>query len=417
MRLWAMLVGIVTALAAALAVSDAAVLRHEGPSITGAAVPELQAVDDFMVAFLRAHQVPGAAVAIAKGGRLVYVRGFGLADVERKLPVQPDSLFRIASISKVFTAAAVGRLVADGKLAFTDKVFDLLKLKPPARSQPSASGARGERGEEDMDRRWRDITVDHLLNHKGGWDRDKSGDPMMRPINIARALGVPAPARQEQTIAYMLRQPLDFDPGSRAAYSNFGYCLLGRVIEKAGGQSYEKYVVEKLLKPTGIRDTRLGRTLTAARGEVHYYDSQGTMATGAFPAQRLKLVPAPYGPFCLEAMDSHCGWIAPVADLVRFGTAFDQPDRFPPFQCAAFKSRFARDYFHTGHLPGSSTILRRGRKDLTWAVLFNADKTSSGKELAEELNHRFQAVLDEVADWPANDLFAALHYDSALPTK
>jgi N-acyl-D-amino-acid deacylase len=354
-----------------------------------------------MVAFLREHKVPGAAVAVAKDGRLVYVRGFGMADVDRKTALQPDSLFRIASISKLFTAAAACRLVADGKLAFTDKVYDLLKPKPP----PNA----------DVDKRWKEITVEHLLDHKGGWDRDRSGDPMMRPINIARALGVNSPARQEQTITYMLGQPLDFDPGSKVAYSNFGYCLLGRVIEKAAGKPYEKYVLETLLKPIGIRDTRLGKTLTAARGEVHYYDSQGTMATGAFPAQRLKLVPAPYGPFCLEAMDSHCGWIATVADLVRFGTAFDQPERFPAFQCDAFKHRFDRDYFHTGHLPGSSTVLRRGRKGLTWAVLFNADKTASGKELADELNHRFEALLEKVADWPKNDLFGTLKYDAATP--
>jgi CubicO group peptidase (beta-lactamase class C family) len=400
---WRALVAIV-AIACAAAVTVGAVQSKSDPlPVTGDPVPELQAADDCIIAFLREHKVPGAAVAVAKSGRLVYVRGFGMADADRKLPVQPESLFRIASVSKVFTAAAVCRLVEDGRLAFTDKVLDLVKLKPPLNA--------------DMDKRWKDITVQHLLDHKGGWDREKSGDPMMRPINIARALGVASPARQEQTITYMLGQPLDFDPGSKAVYSNFGYCLLGRVIEKASGRPYEKYVVETLLKPLGIREMRLGKTLAAARGEVRYYDSQGTMATGAFPAQRLKMAAAPYGPFCLEAMDSHCGWLATAADLVRFGTAFDQPERFPAFHCAAFTTRFDRDYFHTGHLPGSSTILRRGGTDLTWAVLFNSDKTATGKELAVELNHRFQKVLANVADWPKTDLFETLKYDVVPPAK
>src|SRR5262245_54675934 len=121
------------AIVGSLALAAAAVTQPSGdsPSITGASVAELQTVADFMVAFLREHKVPGAAVAVAKDSRLVYVRGFGMADVDRKTTVQPDSLFRIASISKLFTAAAVCRLVADGKLSFTDKVYDLLKPKPP----------------------------------------------------------------------------------------------------------------------------------------------------------------------------------------------------------------------------------------------------------------------------------------------
>ncbi len=388
---------------AAASLASVAATSFDPPPATGAAVPSLQAVDDFMLGFLREHKAPGAAVAIAHKGRLVYARGFGLADRDKKEPVQPDSLFRIGSISKLFTSAAVCRLVSDGKLGFTDKVFDLLKLKPPANSE--------------FDARWKDVTVQYLLDHKGGWDREKSEDPMMRPIQVARALGVPSPPKPEQIIQHMLRRPLDFEPGSKMVYSNFGYCLLGRVIEKASGQRYDKYAIDTLLKPLRIRDTRLGRTLIAARGEVHYYDSQRTTATGAFRAQRLELVPAPYGPFSLESMDSDAGWISTAADLVRFGTAFDQLERFPAFQGPAFKGRFDPDSFHIGHLPGSSTIWRRARLSLTWAVLFNSDKSPDGKELALELNHQFQAVLDQVSEWPAEDLFPKLGYDSTGAAK
>ena len=93
---------------------------------------------------------------------------------------------------------------------------------------------------------------------RGGWDRDKSFDPMFIPIKIAKTFGTEPPANQEQIIRYMLTQPLDFDPGEREAYSNFGYCVLGRVIEKVSGKPYGKYVQEEVLAPLGIHDMRLG---------------------------------------------------------------------------------------------------------------------------------------------------------------
>src|SRR5690606_16366204 len=88
------------------------------------------------------------------------------------------------------------------------------------------------------------------------------------------ALGVAPPARQEHIIRYVLGRPLDFDPGERHAYSNFGYCLLGRVIEKITGQPYEQYVRQHVLAPLGISSMCLGQTRLDKRhaGEVKYYD-------------------------------------------------------------------------------------------------------------------------------------------------
>ena len=86
-----------------------------------------------------------------------------------------------------------------------------------------------------FDRRWREVTIHQLLQHTGGWDRDKSFDPMFHNNQICEELKIPSPALQKDIIRYMVRQPLDFNPGERYAYSNFGYCLLGRVIEKVTG--------------------------------------------------------------------------------------------------------------------------------------------------------------------------------------
>src|SRR5207247_957030 len=143
------------------------------------------------------------------------------------------------------------------------------------------------------------------LQHTGGWDGAKSFDPMFRPLLIARSVGVEPPAGPEAVIRYMLGQPLDFDPGQRYAYSNFGYCLLGRVIEKASGRGYEDYVRQEVLAPLGIQSMRLGKTLPEGRlpGEVTYYDQKKRSGQAVLGPMRGEPVPLPYGAWYLEAMD------------------------------------------------------------------------------------------------------------------
>ena len=178
--------------------------------------PMAEAFDREVGEFMKARAIPGGALAVVKDRRLVYARGYGLADREKNSAVEADSLFRIASVSKPITAVAVLKLVEDGKLDLEQRAFDIVKADPL--------------GEGDA--RLRQITIRQLLHHTGGWDRGKSFDPMFRSRRIAKAAGVDAPAMPAAIIRYMIGQPLDFEPGSRYAYSNFGYCVLGRVIER-----------------------------------------------------------------------------------------------------------------------------------------------------------------------------------------
>src|SRR5262249_18640396 len=159
------------------------------------------------------------------------------------------------------TAAAILRLIEMGKLKLGDHAFELLKLAPPADAEPEP--------------RLKQITIRQLLQHTAGFDRAKSFDPMFRPNIIAKALGTTPPAEPEHIIRYMLGQKLDFDPGARYAYSNFGYCVLGRVVEKVTGKSYDAFVREQILKPLHMDDTQLGKTLQHAKGEVKYIDLKG----------------------------------------------------------------------------------------------------------------------------------------------
>jgi N-acyl-D-amino-acid deacylase len=192
--------------------------------VTGPANSALASYDRMMSRFMAKNHPPGAAVAVARHGRLVYARGFAYADVEASQPVQPDSLFRIASLAKPFTSVAILQLVERGKLKLNDKMVDVLKLKPTG---------------DHPDKRLESITIRELLHHAGGWDRDEKYDPMGRPILIAEAMHETPPAKVGTIVQFMMGEPLQFDPGQKSVYSNFGYAVLGRVIEKVSGQTYE----------------------------------------------------------------------------------------------------------------------------------------------------------------------------------
>ena len=302
---------------------------------SGEVVPELASFDEMMHEFLSEHKVPGASIAVTDHGRLVFARGYGYADLKSKQPVTPTSLFRIASISKPITAIAILQLADQGKLSLEAKVFDILDFN----TDIAAAGDKFEK-------RLRDVTIEHLLQHRGGWDRDVSFDAMFQSVKFARELDVPAPAKPNDIIRRMLTQPLDFTPGERYAYSNFGYCLLGRVIEKLTGQTYEHFVQSSVLQPLSISDMRIGATRIEGRaeGEVRYY--QPGYGKSVFEADLGVRSPWPYGTWHLEAMDSHGGWLASAIDLAKIASALDDPTNSPLLS----ESSWSRMHATTGGL-------------------------------------------------------------------
>ncbi|HEY3064850.1 MAG TPA: serine hydrolase domain-containing protein, partial [Methylomirabilota bacterium] len=125
---------------------------------TGSALSGLKAYDELMTALLRKWNVPGASLVVARDDKLVLARGYGLADKSRHAPVEPTSVFRLASLSKTVTAVAVLTLVEEGRLRLDDKVLPIL-------------GELGPRPGKINDPRVHDVTVRHLLEHSGGFDR------------------------------------------------------------------------------------------------------------------------------------------------------------------------------------------------------------------------------------------------------
>jgi CubicO group peptidase (beta-lactamase class C family)/dihydroorotase-like cyclic amidohydrolase len=392
---------------------------------TGHTAMQLQCIDRVLQAFMEKHHVPGGALAITDGGRLVYARGFGYADVATRQPVTPESLFRIASISKPVTATAIMQLVEQNKLNLDDKVFDLLDFEPHLES-----------GVE-FDKRQQAITIRHLLQHRGGWDRDRSFDAMFQSVRFANMLNVPAPAAPTEVIRAMLGQQLDFDPGHRYAYSNYGYCLLGRVIEVLGGKPYETHVRENVLAPLGITSMRIGSTRLAGRqpNEVRYYHPE--FGTSVFADDLDQRVPQPYGAWYLEAMDSHGAWIASAVDLARFGCAFDSADNCPILGSEFVRAMFERPpglaghdkksvpklhYYgfgwsvdvddagqisasHSGSLPGTNTCLIRRHDGRNVVILFNTRVSPFTSRVVNTLLDVLQPAINDVDDWPDHDLF------------
>lgn len=407
-----------------LVIASADAALAEDIPVTGRAEPSLTAFDELMLSFIKEHDVPGAVLTVARNGRIVYSRGFGYANVEKHEPMKPAALFRICSITKPFTATAILQLQEQGKLRLDDHPFTMLGLTPHLEN----GGA--------MDPRLRQITIRQLLRHTGGFDRDQSFDPMFRPVEIARALGVKPPAGPREIIRYMMGRPLDFDPGTREAYSNFGYCVLGRVIEKASGEDYGSYVQEHVLRPLGIQRMRLGHSLEkdAAPGEVHYYPVGDAHIKSMFGNGRD--VPIAYGGEDIEAMDAHGAWVASAPELVRFASAFEHSDRSPILGAQSVAEMFARpkdtgyepdhkpkaayyadgwevrpvrggkaNTWHAGQLDGVSTLLVRRYDGLVWAVMFNRDYTKDHKALAGLIDPMIHSIADGITDWPTGSAF------------
>lgn len=380
----------------------------------------LAPLDELMDNFVKEQRVPGAALAVTKDSRLVYARGFGMADRERQHAVQPADLFRIASVSKTITAVAILQLIERSRLSLGAKVWEVLNLPKPT------------------DARWTQITILHLLQHTGGWD-DEIFSPMFQSAHIAKTLNVPLPVSPEHIIRYMLGQPLQFNPGSRFAYSNFGYCLLGRVIERVTGISYERYVQQEALAPLGIRRMRLGKTPLSDRAttEVVYYDDKNRTASavvGTIGGQ----VPLPYGAWSLEVMDASGGWLASAVDLVRFASAFDNPASCPILNSKSIATMYARPEGEVGFevdgnypgcgwfvwpedrhkhrayassnglVAGTSSYLMRRRDGINWAVLFNAANGPDGKPLMISFRDSSSSAFDKIQAWPKSDQFSTM---------
>jgi CubicO group peptidase (beta-lactamase class C family) len=331
--------------------------------------------------FMQKYAVPALSVAIGHADRLVYEEAFGWADREAREAASPQHLFRIASVTKPITSVAIFSLVEAGRIGLSDRVFGPGAITGTDYGRPPYSP------------RIQEITVEHLLTHTaGGWS-NHGADPMFANPGMNHA----------ELIAWTLRnRPLDHPPGQHHAYSNFGYCVLGRVIEKITRQPYSAYVRDSVLRRCGIDDMAIaGNTFRERRAhEVKYY-GQGD---------------DPYG-MNVKRMDSHGGWIARPADMVRLlshVSRFSPPTNIlRPQTIQAMTTASAADagyakgwavnragnWWHNGSLPGTSSIAVRTHSGFCWAAFINTRRAKSS--LDGDLDRLVWAMVKEVKAWRA----------------
>ena len=345
---------------------------------------DLLHIDKTVRNFMQRFDVPGTSIAIAKDGKLIFAKGYGVMDKTTREAPGPNTMFRVASVSKPVTSVAIMKMIQDNQLKIGDKVFG------------SGAVLGTDYGSNAYSTWEKEITVQHLLEHTAGgnqWNNDTdggAGDPMFEQLSY----------NHKQLIGWILdnRDP-EKKPSEKAAYSNFGYCVLGRIIEKRSGQTYENYVKSKVLGPCGISNMHIaGDAITDRRyNEAVYYDNDD-----------------PYS-MKVKRMDAHGGWIASSIDLLRFLVKVDgfatpadiiSSTSFTTMTTpCSVDNGYAKgwavngtNYFHNGSFNGGGAIIVRTGGGLTWAFVMNT-------RWRGEADGMIWDIVNGITQWPTHNWF------------
>lgn len=336
----------------------------ENPSTTQV---DMISVDSKVNALMTTYNIPGASLAISKNGKLVYVKGYGKANITTGENVTKNSLFRLASVSKTYTGIAIMKLIQDGQFTLESNVF-------------GPSGILGnDFGTLPLNSNVLNMKVKHLLQHtSGSWGSATGGDVIDQNPNYT----------YKQLFDWILdTRPNPNTPGTTYDYTNVGYSLLGRIIEKKSGKTYINYIKQDILAPIGVTTTNIaGKTVAEQKpNEVKYY-GQGNDApftyTIAFPRR-----------------DADGGLIATATDVLKLITATDgfttRPDILNSSTITSYTTPSAVNsgyangigiwsaenvWYNYGSLPGTRTGFMRHNNGMCVALLLNSRVDPSGNE-------------------------------------
>lgn len=333
--------------------------KSESPKPKSQQQEDIAAVDKVISGWMTDYKMPGTSLAVSKNGKLVYAKGYGEGNTDTHEKVTTESQFRIASVSKLITSAAIMKLVENGKISMDQKVF-------------GENGILGTSfGTQPYKQYVTDITISQLLHHTGGgWGQDN--DPAFFDL------------KEDKTaiINWTLNNlPLKRKPGTGFDYSNFGYMLLAQVVEKVSGKSYNQFVNDEIWAKTGatrssIAGSKLSDTLPK---EVVYYGQDAE---------------APYTyTMNIGRGDGAMGWLSTPTDLLRFATAVDGSNTRPDILSAATIKTMTTttsastglgfhfacgwvvegdEWFWWGSLPGTFAMLYRNGNGICIAATANS---------------------------------------------
>lgn len=334
---------------------------------SGRPVASMTIFDTQMSTFMVTNNIEAGVLGIMHNGEVCYLRGFGSMDSGVNMP--ENALVRLASCTKTITAAAIRRMDEQNILDVGDFAFNingnggLLNYAGfPSFSNPNAQD---------------DITVNHLLQHRGGWNRDIAGDLTYRERDIADDMSVSSPPGRVNTMRWILGQPLQFTPGSQYQYSNIGYLALGLMVSTMTPPGYIGYVEQNVLTPAmWVPNTEIAqsRTFRADRNAREpWYRTNQTVASvfDSVPG----FVPRCYGGVDMEARLGQGGVIASAPFMLEIANRYHiSPGSSIIGLPIDTNNPLTGNEGHNGGQSGVNTYLWHRTDGVCVFVFFNKDK-------------------------------------------
>lgn len=378
--------------------------KHLNDTLTNAlsAQPELHAMDSIMQRYLKRWEIHGAQLAISRHDSLLYARGFGYADKDRQIPMEPSFIMRMASVSKLVTATGIMKLRDMGKIRLSDKVFGPKGILNDTFYVNSI-----------RDKRYFDITVEQLLRHKAGFT-NYAGDAIFSTRYIMQQNHLTTPPDHRTLLRIVLRRHLGYTPGTAQRYCNIGYTLLSLIIEKRTGMSFENFMQRYVLYPAGCYDFHIaGNYLKDRRkNETVYYMHSSSVPVPEFNNSG-RMVVRCYGENDITTALGAGAWVASAAELCRLVASIDGdrtvPDVISPQAVKLMTQEMPdhqfslgwnftprnRPWIRTGSLVGTSALVLRYPDGECWVFITNTSTWKGHKfsqdtmALFEKLRKRF----------------------------
>lgn len=365
--------------------------------------------DRMVEKYLSRWEIVGAQLTYSRHDSLVYAKGYGWADKEKGIKMQPSNIMRVASVSKLVTAVGIMHLREEGKIDLSDKVF----------------GPEGILNDSDYtsiirDKRYFDITVEQLLRHKAGFDV-RAGDPMFYTRYIMAQNKLKEAPDNPTLLKILLKRRLGYQPGTAQRYSNVGYMLLSMIIEKITGMDYETYMRTEILEPAGCYDFHIAGNYYEEKlpNEVRYYPHGGCGPVLEFNNSG-RMVSKCYGENDIPRLKGAGGWAASAAELSRLVASIDYETVVPDilnkesidimteempdygFSIGWNSTPEGKPWVRTGSLTGTSALIMR-YPDGDCLILLTNTSTWKGhgfsndtKQLFERLRNKFGASMPEI---------------------
>ena len=340
-------------------------------------VQELAGLDRKMKNYLRKWFIKGGSLAIMRNDSLVYAKGYGWAEEEKEIPMEPGHIMRMASVSKLITAIGVMVLQDKGMLSIKDTVFG-----------PSGILQGTQLDSLIKDKNCHKITVEHLLRHQAGFYRD----PLFSSRDIMHLMQLDHAPEADDYFRFVLPKRLRFQPGEWQRYSNFGYLLLSRIIEEVSGKSYEDFIKEDVLRPAGVYDMHIAGIYydDKRENEVRYYTHEGD---GKFIEEYNnsgRIVERCYGGNNIPMLSGAGAWCGSPAELARLVASIDGRNEVPDIiskeaveQMTGYydKDTFslgwndthpAKGWSRTGTLSGTTALVKYFPDGECWILITNS---------------------------------------------